>query len=181
MGRLRRLSVHGNDEARETLLGSTYAREWFDPIMAPEFLRRGAYVIEQGTFDWESHLGDRYVPSRPPSTIPGAWQPQDELFVPFRHSDGHIIGVFSVGDPASGLRLSDEELDVLVAATSQAAVLVEAAQATANWERSQTALTELLTDLVAPARVGLGRSRCSTSSAARISPRSGSTRCGAAA
>jgi GAF domain-containing protein len=138
-------SVHGNEVARETLLGSTYACEWFDPILAPEYHRRGAYVIEQGTFDWESHLGDRYVPAAAPSTIPNAWQPQDELFVPFRHSDGNIIGVFSVGDPASGLRMSDEELDVLVAATSQAAVLVEAAQATANFERSQTALTEFLT------------------------------------
>src|SRR6185437_11481604 len=38
----------------------------------------------------------------------------------------------------------DEELDVLVAVTSQAAVLVEAAQATASWERTQSALTELL-------------------------------------
>jgi diguanylate cyclase (GGDEF)-like protein len=137
-------SVHGNEEARTTLLGSVYPSSWFTPILAPEHLRRGAYVIEQGTFDWESHLGDRYVPSDPPSEIPNAWQPQDELFVPFRHSDGHILGVFSVGDPASGLRLSDEELDVLVAVTSQAAVLVEQAQATANWERSQRALTELL-------------------------------------
>ena len=137
-------SVHGNDEARETLLGSTYPREWFDPIMDSKFLRRGAYVIEQGTFDWESHLGDRYVPSTPDRMIPGAWQPEDELFVPFRHSDGHILGIFSVGDPASGLRPSDEELDVLVAAASQAAALVEAAQSAANWARSQTALTELL-------------------------------------
>jgi diguanylate cyclase (GGDEF)-like protein len=137
-------SVHGNDEARETLLGSTYPREWFDPIMDSRFLRRGAYVIEQGMFDWGAHLGDRYVPSAPESTIPGAWQPEDELFVPFRHSDGHILGIFSVGDPASGLRLSDEELDVLVAAASQAGVLVEASQSAANWTRSQTALTELL-------------------------------------
>ena len=98
-------SVHGNAEARETLLGSTYPREWFDPIMDSQFLRRGAYVIEQGKFDWASHLGDRYVPSSPEITIPGAWQPEDELFVPFRHSDGHILGIFSVGDPASGLRL----------------------------------------------------------------------------
>jgi GAF domain-containing protein len=137
-------SVHGNEEARATLLGSVYPSSWFTPILAPEYLRRGAYVIEQGTFDWESHLGDRYVPSEPASEIPNAWQPEDELFVPFRHSDGHILGIFSVGEPASGLRLSDEELDVLVAVTSQAAVLVEAAQATANWERSQKALTELL-------------------------------------
>ena len=64
--------------------------------------------------------------------------------MPFRHSEGHILGIFSVGDPASGMRLSDEELDVLVAAASQAAVLIEAAQSAANWARSQTALTELL-------------------------------------
>jgi diguanylate cyclase (GGDEF)-like protein len=137
-------SVHGNDEAREALLGSTYPREWFDPIMDSRFLRRGTYVIEQGTFDWGAHLGDRYVPSAPDRAIPGAWQPEDELFVPFRHSDGHILGIFSVGDPASGLRLSEEELDVLVAAASQAGVLVEASQSAANWARSQTALTELL-------------------------------------
>jgi diguanylate cyclase (GGDEF)-like protein len=137
--------VHGNDEARAILLDSTYARAWFDPILDPRFNRRGAYVIPHGTFDWESHLGDRYVPSDPPSPIPNAWQPQDELFVPFRHSDGHVLGIFSVGDPASGLRLSDEELDVLVAVASQTAVLVEAGQASADWERSQTALTELLT------------------------------------
>jgi diguanylate cyclase (GGDEF)-like protein len=137
-------SVHGNEEARQTLLGSTYPTEWFDPIMDARFLRRGAYVIEQGQFDWSAHLGDRYVPSAPQSTIPGAWQPEDELFVPFRHSDGHILGIFSVGDPASGLRLSDEEIDVLVAAASQAGVLVEASQSAANWARSQTALTQLL-------------------------------------
>ena len=137
-------SVHGNEEAVETLLGSTYSREWFDPIMetvpAPRRLRDRPGDVRLG-----AHLGDRYVPSAPESTIPGAWQPGDELFVPFRHSDGHILGIFSVGDPASGMRLSDEELDVLVAAASQAAVLIEAAQSAANWARSQTALTELLT------------------------------------
>ena len=137
-------SVLGNDEARATLLGSTYPREWFDPVMDPRFLRRGAYVIPQGEFDWESHLGDRYVPSGPPTSNPNAWQAEDELFVPFRHSDGHILGIFSIGDPASGLRLSDEELDVLVAAASQAAVLVETAQAAAVSDRSHAALTELL-------------------------------------
>ena len=137
-------SVHGNEEARATLLGSEYSSAWFEPVLDAKYLRRGAYVIEQGTFDWGSHVADRYVPSEPASEIPNAWQPEDELFVPFRHSDGHILGIFSVGEPSSGLRLSDEELDVLVAVTSQAAVLVEAAQASANWERTQTALTELL-------------------------------------
>jgi diguanylate cyclase (GGDEF)-like protein len=137
-------SVHGSDEARETLLGATYSRDWFERILVPEFDRRGAFVIPQGSFDWASHMADRYVPSDPPSDIPNAWQPQDELFVPFRHSDGHILGIFSVGEPASGLRLSEEELDVLVAVASQAAVLVEAAEAAASFERSQATLTEFL-------------------------------------
>jgi len=136
--------VHGNERARAELLHSTYPREWFDPLMADRYLRRGAYVIEQGTFDWETYLGPRYIPSGPPSSIPNAWQREDELFVPFRHSDGHILGLFSVGDPVSGRRLSNEELDVLVAVTLQAAVLVEAAQTNAAWERSQNGLAELL-------------------------------------
>jgi diguanylate cyclase (GGDEF)-like protein len=136
-------SVHGNEGARE-LLNSTYPREWFEPLMADRYLRRGAYVIDQGTFDWRTYLGPRYVPTGPPSSIPNAWQLEDELFVPFRHSDGQILGLFSVGDPVSGRRLSDEELDVLVAVTSQAAFLVEAAQTSAAWERSQKGLAELL-------------------------------------
>jgi diguanylate cyclase (GGDEF)-like protein len=136
-------SVHGGAEAR-TLIGSTYTREWFDPILAPRFYRRGAYDIPQGSFDWASHLGDRYVPSDPPNQIPNAWQSHDELFVPFRHSDGHILGIFSVGDPISGLRLSDEELDVLVAVSTQAAVLIETALVSAESERTQAALTQLL-------------------------------------
>ena len=112
--------------------------------MDDRYLRRGAYFIEQGTFDWKTYLGPRYVPTGPPSSIPNAWQLEDELFVPFRHSDGHILGLFSIGDPVSGRRLSDEELDVLVAVTLQAAVLVEAAQTSAAWERSQKGLAELL-------------------------------------
>jgi diguanylate cyclase (GGDEF)-like protein len=137
-------SVHGNARARAELLNSTYPREWFDPLMDDRYLRRGAYFVEQGTFDWKTYLGPRYVPTGPPSSIPNAWQLEDELFVPFRHSDGHILGLFSVGDPVSGRRLSDEELDVLVAVTLQAAVLVEAAQTGAAWERSQKGLAELL-------------------------------------
>jgi diguanylate cyclase (GGDEF)-like protein len=137
-------SVYGNEEVRRTLLGATYSTDWFAKLLDERFLRRGAYVVEQGSFDWRAHLGDRYVPSGPPIPVPNAWQPEDELFVPFRHSDGHILGVFSVGDPASGRRLSDEELDVLVAAATQAAVLVEGAQAAALAEARQAALTEFL-------------------------------------
>ena len=88
--------------------------------------------------------GHRVVVGAARGEDPWLWHPEDELFVPFYGSDGTLLGIFSVGEPRSGRRPSDEELDVLVAAASQAAVLTEAAQSAANWARSQTALTELL-------------------------------------
>ena len=64
VGRLHRLErPRQRGGARTTLLGSEYSSAWFEPVLAPQYLRRGAYVIEQGTFDWGSHLADRYVPS----------------------------------------------------------------------------------------------------------------------
>ena len=140
------------------------------PVSPPRRL-----FIEQGTFDWKTYLGPRYVPAGPPSSIPNAWQLEDELFVPFRHSDGHILGLFSIGDPVSGRRLSDEELDVLVAVTLQAAVLVEAAQTSAAWERSQKGLAELLAVSARLLEPGACRT-CWTGSAPACAPRSGSTR-----
>ena len=54
-----------------------------------------------------------------------ARHPEDELFVPFYGSDGSLLGIFSVGEPRSGRRPSDEELDVLVAMAEHAAAAVE--------------------------------------------------------
>jgi GAF domain-containing protein len=53
------------------------------------------------------------------------WHPEDELFVPFYGSDSTLLGIFSVGEPRSGRRPSDEELDVLVAMAEHAAAAVE--------------------------------------------------------
>jgi hypothetical protein len=38
--------------------------------------------------------------------------------VPCRHSDGHLLGIVSVGEPVSGMRPSDDQLDLLVAMVS---------------------------------------------------------------
>ena len=49
-------------------------------------------------------------------------------------SAGVLLGIFSLGEPRSGRRPSDEELDVLVAMAEHAAVAVESLQ-TAYGER----------------------------------------------
>src|SRR5207244_5123371 len=59
-------TVHGNDEARTTLLGD--AREWstWEPLLDERFLRRGAYFIPAGEFDWAASGGASYVPDLQP-------------------------------------------------------------------------------------------------------------------
>jgi PAS domain S-box-containing protein len=136
-------AVEGSDEARETLLGATYERSAWELILDPRFERRGAYSIPAGAIEW-GDLGARWNPAGPASPDPGAWQPEDELFVPFRHSDGHFLGVLSLGEPTSGRRPSDDELDVLVAVAGHAASAVQSAQEASEAAQHQLALKELL-------------------------------------
>lgn len=135
--------VHGNTEARDALLGRVRGGTDWDVLLAERFLRRGAYQILAGEIDWPS-LGASYIPPVPRSADPSRWDPEDALFVPLRHQDGHLLGIVSVDEPASGLRPSDDELDVLVALADHAALAVQAAQEEAEAARHKRALEELL-------------------------------------
>ena len=73
-----------------------------------------------------------------------AWIPGDELFVPCRHSDGHLLGIVSVGEPVSGMRPSDDQLDLLVAMVSLTARALQGAQEAVEAARHRTALEQLL-------------------------------------
>ena len=137
-------TVHGSEKARETLLGDTLEWNAWAPLLDQRFRRCGAYLIPHGAFDWESDIGRRYVPEWAPSPDPGAWHPDDELFVPMLHSDGHLLGILSVGEPFSGRRPNDEELEVLVALAEHLALALQRFQEAAAAERHRTALRELL-------------------------------------
>ena len=54
--------------------------------------------------------------------------------MPFYSSDQQLLGIFSLGEPRSGRRPTDDELDVLVAMAEHAATAVETMQ-TASGER----------------------------------------------
>ena len=122
------VAVHGNAEAKRTLLGSRSPAEEWAQLIDDRFERRGAYFIADGSFDWEHDATLSYVPDIAPSDDPDAWRAEDALFVPLRSLAGVVLGVLSADEPHSGKRPTDRELDVLVGAAAQAGLAIESAQ-----------------------------------------------------
>jgi GAF domain-containing protein len=135
-------AVHGNEGAREALLGTTRPADAWTPFLAERFLWRGAYLIPHDEGVWAgmpSHVPDRSI-----SLDPNAWHPEDALVVPMRGADGTLLGVVSVDEPQSGLRPSDEELDVLVAFAEHVIAAFEGVQVSAEVARDRASLRRLL-------------------------------------
>jgi len=136
-------TVQGDDHGRAALLGQVRTHGEWEPLLSERFFRRGAYVIPAGEYDWAG-AGYTYVPDVATVSGADAWQPEDALFVPMRHADGHLLGVVSVDEPVSWLRPSDEELDVLVSFADHAALALQSAQDAADAARHRLALEQLL-------------------------------------
>jgi diguanylate cyclase (GGDEF)-like protein len=113
-------------------------------VLDPQFQRRGAYFVPHGALDWSRVAPDAYIPDMPRKDAPGQWHPEDMLVVPMHHSDGHILGILGVDEPASGLTPTDDELDALVAFAAHAALAVQSAQENASARRHRAALEQLL-------------------------------------
>jgi diguanylate cyclase (GGDEF)-like protein len=139
-------TVLGPPEMREQLLGATYDASWIELVLDERFNRRGAYFIPEGALDWEAAaIGARFLPEPIEERDgEGLWRPGDELFVPCRDSDGEILAIISLGEPVSGRRSSDTELDFLVAVGRHAALALEQAHRTAEASRHRAALEHLL-------------------------------------
>jgi PAS domain S-box-containing protein len=135
-------TVHGSALAREALIGTIRPLDGWAPLFAERYLRRGAYLIRHDEADWEgmpSHIPDLAI-----SADPNAWHPEDALIVPMRGADGTLLGVVSVDEPESGLRPTDEELDVLVVFAQHVIGAIEAVQAATAAARDRASLTQLL-------------------------------------
>jgi diguanylate cyclase (GGDEF)-like protein len=136
-------TVHGSDEVRAALLGQLRSVAEWDTLISDRFHRRGAYVVPAGEYDWEN-ASFSYVPELVPSAAADSWHPEDALFLPMRHADGHLLGILSVDQPLSRQRPTDEELDVLVSLADHAALAVQGAQESAEAARHRLALEQLL-------------------------------------
>ena len=136
-------TVHGNEDAKDVLLGNTRPGDDWTVLLSERFERHGAYVVPAGAVDWDS-LGPSYVPKGSRAVHPDAWDPEDALFVPMRDQRGLLLGIISVDEPVTGLRPTDDDLEVLVSLVDHAALAVEAAREAAQSARHQRALEELL-------------------------------------
>jgi diguanylate cyclase (GGDEF)-like protein len=135
----------GSDESLQKLLGTISPRHTWTPLLADRFRRReGAYFVPDGEFDWEALGVDTYVPDLEPSDDPNAWLAGDALFVPLRDARRQLVGVISVDEPETGLRPSDEELDVLVTIAQHAALAMRIGQDMANDMEHQRMLERVL-------------------------------------
>jgi diguanylate cyclase (GGDEF)-like protein len=137
-------TVYGSAEAKRTLLGDALPWDAWEPLLDERFALGGAYMIPHGTFDWGDDIGRRYIPDWEPSASPDAWHPDDELFVPMRHTDGHLLGIISVGEPRSGTRPSAHDVAGLVAVADHAALALQSAQEAAAAAFHRAALRQLL-------------------------------------
>jgi diguanylate cyclase (GGDEF)-like protein len=137
-------TVHGSEEARRTLMGDTLAWDAWAPLLDERFAISGAYMIPHGEFNWDDDVGRRYIPDWEPRDEPNAWHPADELFVPMRHTDGHLLGIISVGEPRSGVRPSADDIAGLVAVADHAALALQSALETAAAAFHRGALRQLL-------------------------------------
>jgi diguanylate cyclase (GGDEF)-like protein len=138
-------TVVGPAKMVNELLGATYDADWIKVVLDERFDRRGAYFIPEGSLDWEAaDVGARWMPAPAPGEDNGAWRPGDELFVPCRDSDGHMLAILSLGEPVSGRRATDSELDFLVAVGRHAALALEQAHQMHESRRHRAALEQLL-------------------------------------
>src|SRR4051794_14898878 len=138
-------TVVGPPKMVADLLGATYEASWIQVVLDDRFDRRGAYFIPEGSLDWDAAaVGARYLPEPSDAPDDGAWRPGDELFIPCRDSDGEILAIISLGEPVSGMRATDHELDFLVAVDRHAALALEQAHRTHEASRHRAALEQLL-------------------------------------
>jgi diguanylate cyclase (GGDEF)-like protein len=137
-------AVHGGEAALEALVGDVRGWDVWNPILDDRFERRGAYVIRHGTFDWAAMTPNAYVPDIPEVDDPQMWHPEDMLVVPLRHSDGHLLGILGVDEPAGTVHPDDDDIDALVAVAAHAALAIQSAQESGSARRHRQALEQLL-------------------------------------
>ncbi len=120
------VAVHGAAPTQANLLGQVTAGDTWDPLLHPRFRRHGVYFIPAGAIQYDDSVR-WHVPERAQSGAPGpdSWRPDDALFATLDGAAGRRYGIISVDDPVSGLRPSDQALEVLGALAAHAALALE--------------------------------------------------------
>ena len=140
-------TVHGDDEVRAALLGTTHSWGEWAPLLVDRFNRRGAQIIlGEDSAEVADRVGTTYTPDvAARSDDPDAYDPEDMYLVVMRDNDGDPIGILSVDEPFSGKRPTDDEIDGLVTVAGFAGLAIAQAQEAARVAGHRAALEHLLT------------------------------------
>jgi diguanylate cyclase (GGDEF)-like protein len=135
-GSLEAVSVAGNDEARDMLLGTTEGSDVWDAMLAMSepwgrlrFADHRNEAANVGQFTW--------VPDVTPIDAEDAWHPEDALFAPLIATDGSRLGILSVDLPHDGLRPGSGTRSALEAFAVSAALAIEHSALRARAEASE--------------------------------------------
>ena len=139
-------TVHGDDEVRAALLGTTHSWSEWAPLLHDRFNRRGAQIIlGEDSAEVADRVGTTYTPAGSGrSDDPTAYDPEDMYLVVMRDNAAEPIGILSVDEPLSGKRPSDEEIDGLVTVAGFAGLAIAQAQEAARVAGHRAALEHLL-------------------------------------
>ena len=123
---MRVLVVDGDEEARQSLLGTASSWSEWEALMRPEYMREGALWLPAGTYEWDDESAV-WTPPAAAAPGPDGWHPEDMLMLPLRGAAGEIVGIVSLDQPLHGRRPDDAEIAVLMAVADQAGLAVEQA------------------------------------------------------
>jgi diguanylate cyclase (GGDEF)-like protein len=124
---LRAVVVEGDEDARQTLLGSCTSWPEYERLLASEHVRQGAVWLPEGSYQWEDE-SSMWTPPAAAAPDADAWHPMDMLLLPLRGASGDVLGMVSLDQPLHGRRPNDDELAVLMAVADQAGLAVEQTQ-----------------------------------------------------
>jgi diguanylate cyclase (GGDEF)-like protein/PAS domain S-box-containing protein len=121
--------VHGNDRARDVLLGHVTKGETWTALLGDRFRTHGVYFIPEGALEPDLAV-TWYTPqiSTPTPEDEDRWRPEDALFATLDGAGGRRFGTISVDEPASGLRPTDEQLEIFGALAAHASLAVESSR-----------------------------------------------------
>ena len=127
-GMVRVAAVAGPPEV-QALVGASNPMEFWTEILGRSepwgSLRFFSHEQDQSAFDQIAN----WMPEQSGETGPDAWRPEDALLAPLRDSDGALIGVLSVDQPASGRHPDLEQRTLLELFAAQAATAIAGSKA----------------------------------------------------
>ncbi len=124
---LRAVVVEGDEDARQTLLGTSTGWAEYERLLDSEHVRQGAVWLPEGSYQWEDE-STMWTPPAAAAPDADAWHPMDMLLLPLRGASGEPLGMVSLDQPLHGRRPDDAELAVLMAVADQAGLAVEQTQ-----------------------------------------------------